>query len=42
MANKKDSKAKKKKKDTHIVDAYHENDPRLRGEKEKKLPNQKP
>ena len=41
---KKTSKAKKKdkeadeKKPPQIVDAYHENDPRLRGEKEKKLP----
>ena len=44
MAKNKVSKAKKKdskvenKKPTVIVDAYHENDPRLRGEKEKKLP----
>ena len=36
MAKKKNRKRKKKK--TKIVDAYHENDPRLRGEKEEKLP----
>jgi len=29
---------KSKKKITSKVDAYHENDPRLRGEKEEKLP----
>jgi polyphosphate kinase 2 len=43
MTKKKTTKAKKKttnseKKTAKTVDAYHENDPRLRGEKEKKLP----
>ena len=38
MGKKKESKKRNKKKITTIVDAYHENDPRLRGEKEKKLP----
>lgn len=37
MAKKKTTKDKKKK--TLLVDAYHENDPRLRGEKEEKLPS---
>ena len=41
MAKKK-HKAKKKSKSkervVNIVDAYHENDPRLKGEKEEKLP----
>lgn len=39
MAKKKNIKStKSRKKIINIVDAYHENDPRLRGEKEEKLP----